>query len=522
VLFNSPAFLFAFLPATLVAYFLLGRFAGFRAACSLLVLASLFYYGWWNPRFLALLVPAILANAALGQALCRSSGETPYRRLLLWAGICGNLALLGYFKYAGFFVANLNALGTHVDIGNVILPLGISFFTFQKIAFIVDAYRGHVRNFKLLNFFLFVSFFPQLIAGPIVHHQEIMPQFDRPNVARFEAMNFSIGLSIFAIGLFKKTIIADGCATLADPVFDGFGSGERIDSARAWVGAVAYAFQLYFDFSGYSDMAVGLARMFNVDLPINFNSPYKAVNIIDFWRRWHITLSRFLRDYLYFPLGGNRKGSARRYANLMVTMLLGGFWHGASWAFLLWGGAHGLMLIVNHAWHALKRPLGLRPTRGWWGVATARAITFIAVVTAWVPFRMVDIRSAFGMIKQMYDPGAPLALLHFVGLSIQDFLRLAMMILVTFRLPATETGYKPHDLRLAGAGLLLVALIAFCAPNVYQLFSRYAVGMPAETTLAPSSRHWSMSLYWALGVALLLTVAIMQFGGITPFLYFQF
>jgi D-alanyl-lipoteichoic acid acyltransferase DltB (MBOAT superfamily) len=527
MLFNSGVFLFAFLPLALAAYFALGRFAGFRAACVALVVASLIYYAWWDPRFLLVLVPATLTNAALGYALCRGSGETKSRKLLLWAGLAGNLALLGYFKYAGFLVANLNAaLGTHLGVAAGALPLGISFFIFQKIAFLVDAYHGRVRHFRLLNFFLFVMFFPQLIAGPIVHHREVMPQFDRPEVARFDAMNFAIGLTVFAIGLFKKMVIADGCALIADPVFDAFAKGQGVDAARAWAGALAYAFQLYFDFSGYSDMAVGLARMFNVDLPVNFNSPYKAASIIDFWRRWHMTLSRFLRDYLYIPLGGNRKGPARRYVNLMITMLLGGLWHGANWAFVLWGGAHGLMLIVNHAWLALKRALGGTGPGNPATRLVARSVTFLAVVTAWVPFRMVNLEGAGRMLRQMYlSPDLAIRMGDFIAAQAAEIGKLRHILAVTLRLEAPAGFYKLEALDLAGPWLLAAALVAFTFPNVYQLFERQAVARPAHSeppAADPTRWRWSLSARWALATSLLTATALMQLGKITPFLYFQF
>jgi D-alanyl-lipoteichoic acid acyltransferase DltB (MBOAT superfamily) len=489
MLFNSAVFLFAFLPATLAAYYLLGRYAGFRAACGALIAASLFFYGWWSPKFLVLLVAATLANAALGCALAQAGVSDGYRRFLLWAGIAGNLALLGYFKYAGFLAANLNAaLGTALNVGAIVLPLGISFFTFQKIAFLVDAYRGEVRRFDLAGFFLFVMFFPQLIAGPIVHHREMLPQFARPEVSRFNALNLAVGLTVFAIGLFKKMVIADGCGAIADPVFNGFASGGYFGPAAAWVGALAYAFQLYFDFSGYSDMAVGLARMFNIDLPMNFNSPYKAASVIDFWRRWHITLSRFLRDYLYIPLGGSRRGPARRYANIMATMLLGGLWHGASWSFVLWGGLHGALLLANHAW----RSLGIRSGR-----IAATALTFLAVVSAWVPFRMPELAPALRMLATMYDP-----------------LRL---------IPDAQSYFASQ--RFEVAWLLLVAIAVFALPNVYQLFRQQALAATPDgerRPLEPASWSWSASASWALAASVLMGVALMQLGKISPFLYFQF
>jgi D-alanyl-lipoteichoic acid acyltransferase DltB (MBOAT superfamily) len=317
----------------------------------------------------------------------------------------------------------------------------------------------------------------------------MLPQFSRPEVARFNAANFAVGLTVFAVGLFKKMVIADGCAAIADPVFLGFERGGLFDTASAWAGALAYAFQLYFDFSGYSDMAVGLARMFNIELPMNFNSPYKAASIVDFWRRWHITLSRFLRNYVYFALGGNRKGPARRYANILATMLLGGLWHGASWSFVLWGGAHGLMLIANHAWRALGMP---GP-----GAPAGRILTFVAVVTAWVPFRMPEAGAAIRMLEKMYEPVRLLP-------DLQRYL---------------ET--QPMN----AAWLALVAVVTFALPNVYQLFRLQALAVTpyGERPVLDASRlRWSASVPWALATALLAGAALMQLGTISPFLYFQF
>ena len=335
MLFNSYQFIFGFLPVVCLLYFVVARFWGRKAGAAVLVGASLFFYGWWNERYVWILLLSIGCNAGFAIALIR--GETGQRFWILLTGLGFNLLLLGYFKYAIFIAQNVNAVfGVDWQVDPGPLPLGISFFTFQKIAFLVDAYLGGVITFNLLDYCLFVTFFPQLIAGPIVRHNEIIPQF-RTLPRRPRASDFAIGISIFAIGLFKKVCLADPSATWVNPLFSAAASGAPIGFVDAWIAALAYSFQLYFDFSGYSDMAIGLARLFGIVLPINFYSPYKAVNIIDFWRRWHITLSRFLRDFIYIPLGGNRRGVPRRYVNLAVAMLLGGLWHGAAWTFVLWG-----------------------------------------------------------------------------------------------------------------------------------------------------------------------------------------
>lgn len=299
MLFNSYFFIFVFLPVTLIVFFALGRGREKRAAIAWLVAASLFFYGWWNPAYLGLIIFSILFNFTIGTVL-GGHRKSMVKKSALTFGVVANLSVLAYFKYAGFFLANLNAaLGSVYSVGKIILPLGISFFTFTQIAFLVDAYRGEAREYKFLQYALFVAYFPHLIAGPVLHHKEIMPQFGHSSIYRFDALNFSAGLTYFVLGLFKKVNIADGIAVFATPVFAAASSGAPLSTMDAWGGALAYTFQLYFDFSGYSDMAIGLALMMGVRLPLNFDSPYKAVNIIDFWRRWHMTLSRFLRDYLY-------------------------------------------------------------------------------------------------------------------------------------------------------------------------------------------------------------------------------
>jgi len=370
MLFNSYQFIFLFLPVTLLVFFLIGNKGHHRIALSWLVGASLFFYAWWNPAYLGLLLFSLLFNYACGVALSNKSEQAQNsNRLLLFAGVAINLLLLGYYKYANFFIDNINAFSeSNWHLNTIILPLAISFFTFQQVAYLVDAYRGETKEYNFLHYALFVTFFPQLIAGPIVHHKEMLPQFAKEETYRLNKQHLAIGLTIFIIGLFKKVVIADTFAGYATPIFLGAESGETLTFFQAWEGAIAYTLQLYFDFSGYSDMAIGLARMFGIKLPLNFNAPYQACNIIDFWRRWHITLSRFLRDYLYFSLGGNRKGEFRRYINLFLTMLLGGLWHGAGWTYIAWGGLHGSYLVINHIWQKIWR----KPIDRWWSRGIAR------------------------------------------------------------------------------------------------------------------------------------------------------
>ncbi|RYD50438.1 MAG: MBOAT family protein, partial [Verrucomicrobiaceae bacterium] len=389
MLFNSYTFLLVFLPIALIVWQALKR-APFRVVLGWLVLVSLVYYGVWNPdpnqpwspKYVLLILGSCTANYYLGRRLSVLKFTRP-GKLLLTAGVAANLALLGYYKYAGFLGETLNSLtGWPASVPEIVLPLAISFFTFLQIAYLVDAYRGETEEYHFTDYLLFVTFFPHLIAGPLIHHREMMPQFRKSHHGWHR--DFPVALGMFLMGLFKKVVIADNLARIATPIF-GLAADDGRDPTmlEAWIGAVAYALQLYFDFSGYSDMALGSARLFGIRFPLNFHSPYKADSIIEFWRRWHMTLSRFLRDYLYIPLGGNRKGPKRRYVNLFLTMLLGGLWHGAGWTFIIWGALHGTFLCVNHAWFGLRKRMSWRALPK----PLAIALTFIAVLVGWVFFR---------------------------------------------------------------------------------------------------------------------------------------
>ena len=336
MLFNSFIFLAAFLPVTLAAFYLSARWAGTSAAMFVLTVASILFYAYWSPIYILLILAEIGFSFLMGRALTRPKLDPGLRRALIVGSIGLLLVTLGYFKYTNMLLSGLNSLtGTSFAYLAIILPLGISFHTFQQIAYLVDAYKGRAPRYQFREFALFVVFFPQLIAGPIVHHYELIPQFSRPRWIRFIPENLLVGCSYFALGLFKKTMIADCLAQIATPVFDNAAAGLPVTSLQAWLGTLAYTLQIYFDFSGYSDMAIGLSWMFNIRLPFNFDSPYKARSISDFWRRWHISLSSWLRDYLYIPLGGSREGAARTYRNLLLTMLIGPYVAEASA-----GGAH--------------------------------------------------------------------------------------------------------------------------------------------------------------------------------------
>lgn len=517
MLFSSVEFLFFFLPVLLFVFFRLGA-RSHRLAATWLAAGSIFFYGWWNPVYVGLLLTSIVFNYLVGYALARGNdvGSTRRKRLLALGVIC-DLLLLGYYKYANFFIGTLNAAaGTTYGFAEIILPLGISFFTFTQIAFLVDAARGEAKEFDFIHYTLFVTYFPHLIAGPVLHHKEMMPQFGSASTYRFSTEFLTVGLTVFAIGLFKKVVLADGVATYATPVFSAAGHGETITFFQAWGGSLAYTLQLYFDFSGYSDMAIGLSYMIGVRLPINFNSPYKARNISDFWRRWHMTLSRFLRDYLYIPLGGNRKGTVRRYINLMTTMLLGGLWHGAGWTFVMWGGLHGLYLVIHHAWEKLRETLGgntRQPTRA--GRFVATAITFLAVVVGWVFFRASSFSAALAILHGMIGlNGAPLP--DAIALHLPHAVPWLAQAGITFT-PGSGSEFVMTYLWIAA---LLV--IVFFAPNSMEIMRKHPPALNFKADTPPSGMAWSAESRWGMVMALVLAGGLLSLARPSEFLYFQF
>lgn len=393
MLFNSFEYILLFLPVTFFIYFFLNQKRLTVASRGFLVCASLFFYSWWNPIYLPLILLSVLFNYVIGSSLSKEKEHKKVNaKTLLTIGIMANVGLLGYFKYADFFISNVNfALGSDISLLHLGLSLAISFFTFQQIAYLVDSYRGETHEYDFLNYAVFVCFFPQLIAGPIVHHKEMMPQFANIRNKVINYKNITAGLFIFSIGLCKKVLIADTFAIWAT---HGFDNAQILNFGEAWATSLSYTFQLYFDFSGYADMAIGCALLFNIKIPINFNSPYKAVDIQDFWRRWHITLSNFLKDYIYIPLGGNKLGNFRTYTNLMATFVIGGVWHGAGWTFVFWGFLHGLALVVHRVWKQLG--FGINKIVAWF-------ITFNFVNFSWVFFRAKDWDDAFKVLNGMFD-----------------------------------------------------------------------------------------------------------------------
>ncbi|WP_254073251.1 MBOAT family protein [Acidisphaera sp. S103] len=524
MLFHTTAFIFGFLPVCLVGFFTLGRFFKAKWALCWLVACSLFFYAWWNPEHL----PLLAGSVGLNYAIARMVRRTHAHRAWLATGVALNLAILGWFKYADFL---LHIVAPHVPALHITLPLAISFFTFQQIMFLVDTSRGHARRAQVLGrtqcascvkgpppalsdtdlgagvdggpspamtipvppsfltYAAFVTFFPHLIAGPIVRPSEIIPQLTAHDLARLRIENFSDGLLIFLLGLGKKLVLADMFGGFADIGFDAAARGASLTFFEAWYATLAYALQIYFDFSGYSDMAIGLARMLNIRFPMNFDSPYQAANIAEFWRRWHITLGGFLRDYLYIPLGGNRTGPIRQIRNLMVTMLLCGLWHGAAWNFVIWGGLHGLLIVIHKQYRRVFPPLP---------APFAQALTLLAVIVAWVPFRAASFGSTMTMLRGMAGLN---------GIALPRMIVSALPGFASFADPVTVLPYLGDARTLSfpelSACLLLGWLIVLTLPNVHRMTRR--------------TRHWSLTGSFALSVQ-----ALFFAPHVAPFLYFQF
>ena len=477
MLFNSYVFMLAFLPLTLLGYFLLGRLPE-RIPLNkvFLVLASFVFYGYNNPSYVPIIVCSILVNYVLSQ-LMLSCERKAVRLPLMLLGLGLNLGVLFYFKYHDFFVDNLNrAFGSHFSLYHLALPLGISFFTFQQLSYVIDSYRRTVPRYHILDYALFVTFFPQLVAGPIVLHSEIVPQFADPKNRHFNFDNFAPGLYAFALGLFKKVIVAD---TFGVAVTEGFANALSLNTAEAWFVAIGYTLQLYFDFSGYCDVATGVGLMFNIKIPLNFNSPYKSLNIREFWQRWHITLSRFLTTYLYFPLGGSRRGMVRTCVNLMIVFLASGLWHGAGWLFLLWGLMHGAASVLYRIFR--KQYDALHPALQW-------LLTFGFVVIAWVFFRATSMADAMAIVKSMF---------------MMDFGPIRDSITAAFALPG---GIRP--------GYNAIFMMAWYALS---LFACLGLRNTYEKTM-----DFHPTLLNAFSTVLLILYVTLSLSNVSVFLYFNF
>lgn len=488
MLFNSYIFVLLFLPAAVAGYYAINRFKRYRAANIFLIGMSLWFYGYFNPSYLLIICGSIVVNYLASKGMERWGQRPRLKRGVLILGICINISVIFYFKYFDFFLENVNAVfGSSFELRHIVLPLGISFFTFQQISYLVDSYRGEtLREYTFDEYALFVTFFPQLIAGPIVLHAEMAPQFRDPKNRRINPQNFAKGLYIFALGLFKKVIIAD---TFAAAVNFGFDTIETLSSLEAVIVSVSYTFQIFFDFSGYCDMAIGIGELFNIELPQNFNSPYKADSIPDFWSRWHMSLTRFLRTYIYIPLGGNRKGKLRTYLNIMVVFLVSGIWHGANWTFVLWGALHGflncLTRIFQKGWDRLAVPI-------------QRFFTFSLVNGLWVLFRAENISSAALFIKRMF-PISDYSIRPelYDAFALQEFQLLGNKLPILSYLVAHITGFH---------------MWFFLAAAFFVVFNfRNSKEIQFRPTIARS-----------LITVLFIVWSVMSFAGISTFIYFNF
>ncbi len=438
--------------------------------------------------YLTLLMASILVNFAIGKVLQKFP-----RKYILVTGIVFNLLIIIYYKYSNFFIENVNLfVENKLSLLNLFLPLGISFFTFQQITYLCDIFSGKLKNSQFLNYVLYLTFFPHLLAGPITHYLQMVPQFEKSKTTRhISDKMLAAGWAIFIIGLFKKVVLADHISPISDVLFTN-ATATSMTFADAWVGTFAYAFQIYYDFSGYSDMAIGLALMFGIELPLNFYSPYKSANIIEFWRRWHMTLSKFLRDYLYIPLGGSRAGGMRRYLNLMIVMLLGGLWHGAGWNFIIWGGLHGTYLIINHAFQRGFKFAGSdRSATIRTGLFTA--VTFVAVCVAWVFFRAPNLLSATHILSTAL--GGKSLSMHFMVLK-----------------SVVSINHAPL--------FAVLIFITWCLPNVSQIFQYQDFNKEVQKVRFYFDQ--SSPYLMAMGVSVLFFFSVVFLSRVSPFLYFQF
>jgi alginate O-acetyltransferase complex protein AlgI len=514
MLFSSWQFIFLFLPVSLAVFFLIPTQPAWPRKIWLL-LASLFFYGYWKVEYIPLLLFSISFNYTIAEIITRHRHHRA-AKVAIVVGVSLNLLLLGYYKYTNFIVQCFGRVSQH-DFGrfDIILPLAISFFTFTQIGYIVDVYRNQSLHYRLLDYALFVVFFPHLIAGPIVRHWEVIPQFAE-RILKVNLADMSVGAALFLIGLYKKMLLADPLSSYVATVYGAAAQGLTLTWFDAWLGTLAFAMQIYFDFSGYSDMAIGLARLFGIKFPINFASPYQAGSINEFWKRWHITLTRFLREYLYFPLGGNRCGPWRHALNIMATMLLSGLWHGAGWTFVIWGGLHGFCMVVAHRWHGLVKALGWRVDH-WWYRGLAVSLTFVVVLFTWVFFRAPTLRVAGNVLSSMVgqhgltmseeitNPAKALGRfwthlgVHFVprSLEVESYTRLLQLIVITM-------------------------VIALWLPNAQQMLAAYAPAL--EEAQRPG--WFRLKLGWGggllLGFGFFWVVRSFYVAAPSPFLYFNF
>jgi D-alanyl-lipoteichoic acid acyltransferase DltB (MBOAT superfamily) len=542
MLFNSSEFLFVFLPLTLFGYYFLGTLSR-TAALYWLILVSLAFYAWWRPVNVLIIAPSIAINFVLARALLRLNEKEDSRRAskaVLVLGIAFNVAFLGFFKYTDFIVGTINdVFSENLVLRHIILPLGISFITFQKIAFLIDVQGGRVKSFTLRDYSIFVLFFPQLVAGPIVHYREMMPQFHAAPY-RFDKENVAVGVTLLLVGLFKKVVFADNIAIFVTPIYEHSAAEGGTTFLLAWMAAIGFTLQLYFDFSGYSDMALGLARFFGIRLPQNFDSPLRASSIIDFWLRWHMTLTRFLTAYLYNPLTlrltrrqlakgrpgfGARNATAGTFVYLLmfptvVTMSISGLWHGAGYGFVVWGLLHGFYLTINHGWRVVKARLWA-DRKIYVSIMDPLAflLTFLSITAAMVFFRSPTMVSAIDLVKGIIGLngiGLPQALLDHLGPLTQKLHAVGVV----------AESWSLSDFAKTALWIFILMFVALACPNALQILARYepALGVTPQSAKFRSGPviEWNASLLWALAVSALAAIAIVSMGGPSEFLYWQF
>jgi alginate O-acetyltransferase complex protein AlgI len=542
MLFNSPEFLLGLLPASLLVFFCLGGLGRHRSAILWLTIASLFFYGWWNVWYVPLLLCSILLNFLVGEKLRASGG-----RFWLVFGVVGNLLVLGYYKYIGFLAEVVSdAAGLNWAIPHVVLPLAISFFTFQQIAYLVDCHAGLVKETSLLNYAAFITFFPHLIAGPITHHKEMIPQFQSERIFSPQPLSLALGTTIFVVGLFKKVAIADVIAQYANPVFDAAASNQPLTAIDAWIGAFAYTLQLYFDFSGYSDMAIGAGLLFGIRLPQNFASPLRAANIAEFWQRWNMTLTRFITSYIYNPivlawtrsrtrgklpliqLGRTTPGAFVWLLLIptMISMTISGIWHGAGYQFLFFGALHGAYIVAYRLWREVKMRIWPNRRTGFpFGRSLAIALTLTCVVASIVLFRSASATAAIHMFSCMFGANGIVVPQGWANLPVVSALVNVLNL---------KVGYQmfPYSYPLMLIIPLLILVLA--APNIYELMGDYETALVAKQAkprvnanswrLSSRDFRWRPSLGYSALIGILAFVTLTRIVSNAPseFIYFRF
>ena len=531
MLFNSYAFLLCFLPISLTTFYQIAKQKKQNLSKYWLILVSLIFYGWWQPSLLFFLAFSISINYGLSIFIIKQNVLNIKSNFWLTIGVFFNLFLLGYFKYFNFFVESFNySLNTNFSFTNIIVPLGISFITFEQISYLVDASKGKNSNHNFLNYCLFITFFPKLVSGPIIRYKELIPQFTDKSNLLFDSENISVGITIFTVGMFKKLVFADRLAPYTLMIYSAAGDGVHLTFAEAWIGVLALYLQLYFDFSGYSDMAIGVARMFGIKLPLNFDSPYKASNINQFWTRWHMSLTRFFRDYLYFPLSKKLKTFSltlqqQTVVNIMITMTLTGIWHGSGWNFLIWGALHGLYLSCYQIWRNWRKNKGWDSKNDrWWYRLIAWGLTFFAWTFALVLAKTKTLAAAVVVWRGM---------LGLNGISIPPFLQDRLSFLKS--LGIQFDGLMPNFSTQASTVLPLIFIlmvVVWFTPNTQQWMGQYSPALDyfsLKKALNTKNQFWQ-KLQWQPKTKWAITITIMTIYSLhvlslsqsNRFIYFNF